>query len=65
MIGTPQIATTNTSEENQENTIDNTTKEDSEDKTPTDTNINMAFTGDIMCHNTVYNDAFDTASRNI
>lgn len=30
---------------------------------PTDTTINMAFTGDIMCHNTIYNDAFDSATE--
>ena len=30
---------------------------EAKEKTPTDTTINMAFTGDIMCHNTIYNDA--------
>ena len=27
------------------------------------TTINMAFTGDIMCHNTIYNDAFNKTSN--
>ena len=31
--------------------------------TPKDTSITMAFTGDIMCHNTMYNDAYNATSK--
>lgn len=30
--------------------------------TPKSTTINMALTGDIMCHNTIYNDAYSSSS---
>ena len=65
-----QIAEENSNEENtekdsNENSTKKDSKEDSEDSTPKDTNINLAFTGDIMCHNTVYNDAYDVDSRNL
>lgn len=32
-------------------------------ETKKDITINMAFTGDIMCHNTIYNDAFDKSNQ--
>ena len=61
-----QIAEENSNEENTEkDSNENSTKENSEDDKPKDTNINLAFTGDIMCHNTVYNDAYDVGSRNL
>ena len=31
-------------------------------ETNKNTTINMAFTGDIMCHNTIYNDAYDQST---
>lgn len=33
------------------------------DTTTKSTTINMAFTGDIMCHNTIYKDAFDSSNN--
>lgn len=57
-------------EENNEtsNNSTNTTNTTNTENTVTiaekkDTTINMAFTGDIMCHNTIYNDAFDKQSN--
>ena len=57
-------------EENNEtsNNSTNTTNTTNSENTVTiaekkDTTINMAFTGDIMCHNTIYNDAFDKQSN--
>lgn len=32
------------------------------ENTPKSTTINMALTGDIMCHNTIYNDAYSSSS---
>lgn len=45
-------------------TIKNTSSSEKDEKieTPKDTTINMAFTGDIMCHNTIYNDAYNSAT---
>ena len=61
-----RITNTETSESSDINTHNeqNTTIEnniDSENtKKPKSTTINMAFTGDIMCHNTIYKDAYDS-----
>lgn len=43
-----------------ENDKENSTKKDDEKK---DTTIKMAFTGDIMCHNTIYNDAYQAENE--
>ena len=41
----------------------NLDKKTSTEVVPKSTTINMALTGDIMCHNTIYNDAFDKQSN--
>lgn len=43
-------------------TTENATPQETEEETPKSTTINMAFTGDIMCHNTIYNDAYDSST---
>ena len=64
---------TTISEINQENNIQNTetseeTKNIQNTQSPTNevtkksTTINMAFTGDIMCHNTIYKDAYNSTN---
>ena len=50
----------------QENSISEDTEntvQQSESPKKQETTINMAFTGDIMCHNTIYNDAFNKSSN--
>lgn len=65
----PNIEQTNLEENNEtSNNSANTTNTTNGENTVTiaekkDTTINMAFTGDIMCHNTIYNDAFDKQSN--
>ncbi len=71
--------TTNTdttiSKINQENNIQNTetseetnntqnTQSPTNEVTKKSTTINMALTGDIMCHNTIYKDAYNSANGN-
>lgn len=52
-----------------DNSTNNTEKSNSTNATPTtevtkkSSTINMALTGDIMCHNTIYNDAFNKQSN--
>lgn len=41
------------------NISQNNSVEEITEQTPKSTTIHMAFTGDIMCHNTIYNDAFN------
>ena len=61
-----QVAEENSNKESVENSTDkNSTKKNSKDDKQKETNINLAFTGDIMCHNTVYNDAYDVSTRNL
>ena len=45
--------------------INNTENTNSKSNTPIkkSATINMAFTGDIMCHNTIYTDAFDSSNN--
>ncbi len=45
--------------------INNTENTNSKSNTPIkkSATINMAFTGDIMCHNTIYKDAFDSSNN--
>ena len=45
--------------------INNTENINSKSNTPIkkSATINMAFTGDIMCHNTIYKDAFDSSNN--
>ena len=61
------------SEINQENNIQNTetseetnniqnTQSPTNEVTKKSTTINMAFTGDIMCHNTIYKDAYNSTN---
>lgn len=45
-----------------DNTAQNTTLQEVEEETPKNTTIDMAFTGDIMCHNTIYKDAYDSST---
>ena len=60
---------------NQENNIQNTetseetnntqnTQSPTNEVTKKSTTINMALTGDIMCHNTIYKDAYNSANGN-
>lgn len=66
------ITTNNTQNENAPDNIilDNQTSQNSitdeteKPTTPKSTTINMALTGDIMCHNTIYNDALDKSTNN-
>lgn len=52
------------SNDNQTNTAENTNVETpSSETTAKSSTINMAFTGDIMCHNTIYNDALNKQSN--
>lgn len=66
---------TTISEINQENNIQNTETSEETNNTPNtqsptnevtkkSTTINMAFTGDIMCHNTIYKDAYNSTNGN-
>ena len=66
---------TTISEINQENNIQNTetseetnniqnTQSPTNEVTKKSTTINMAFTGDIMCHNTIYKDAYNSTNGN-
>ena len=66
---------TTISEINQENIIQNTetseetnniqnTQSPTNEVTKKSTTINMAFTGDIMCHNTIYKDAYNSTNGN-
>ena len=66
---------TTISEINQENIIQNTetseetnniqnTQSPTNEVTKKSTTINMALTGDIMCHNTIYKDAYNSANGN-
>ncbi len=65
----PNAKQTNLEENNEtSNNSTNTTNTMNSENTVTivekkDTTINIAFTGDIMCHNTIYNDAFDKQSN--
>lgn len=65
----PNAKQTNLEENNEtSNNSTNTTNTTNSKNTVTiaekkDTTINIAFTGDIMCHNTIYNDAFDKQSN--
>lgn len=65
----PNTKQTNLEENNEtSNNSTNTTNTTNSENTVTiaekkDTTINIAFTGDIMCHNTIYNDAFDKQSN--
>lgn len=62
---TNEINEENETEENngKSNNTDVTAIKETREKVPTDTTIDMAFTGDIMCHNTIYNDAFNSDSQ--
>ncbi len=52
------------SNDNQTNIAENTNVETpSSETTAKSSTINMAFTGDIMCHNTIYNDALNKQSN--
>ena len=66
---------TTISQINQENNIQNTetseetnntqnTQSPTNEVTKKSTTINMALTGDIMCHNTIYKDAYNSANGN-
>ena len=66
---------TSISKINQENNIQNTetseetnntqnTQSPTNEVTKKSTTINMALTGDIMCHNTIYKDAYNSANGN-
>lgn len=46
-----------------DNMAENIQTQESEKPTPKSTTINMAFTGDIMCHNTIYNDAYNASTQ--
>lgn len=48
--------------EDKTNLIDNKTTQEEKSFSKT-TTITMTFTGDIMCHNTMYNDAYDSSSK--
>lgn len=50
---------------NSNNNINNeiTVPQEPEKQASKETTINMAFTGDIMCHNTIYNDAYDSLTK--
>lgn len=54
--GIAEITADNNQTTNTENADSNTTPAEATKKTTT---INMALTGDIMCHNTIYNDALN------
>lgn len=56
--------TTNISNEIQsENNISNLTENQPIEPEIADTTFTMAVTGDIMCHNTMYNDAYDSTTK--
>ena len=56
-----QIATYNENNLNFESNSNSEDNQSQEQKNESkDTTINMAFTGDIMCHNTVYKDAYNS-----
>mgnify|MGYP004590808423 CR=1 FL=1 len=57
---TQTTMTDNSTNNTQNNNSDNTT---TTEPTKKSTTINMALTGDIMCHNTIYNDAFNKQSN--
>ena len=52
----------NTTDLNENNIVPNTISEFQNDE-PQSTTIHMALTGDIMCHNTIYNDAYDSETE--
>lgn len=56
-----QTAITDNSTNNTQNVNSDTTT--TTEPTKKSTTINMALTGDIMCHNTIYNDAFNKQSN--
>ena len=56
-----QTAITDNSTNNTQNANSDTTT--TTEPTKKSTTINMALTGDIMCHNTIYNDAFNKQSN--
>lgn len=59
-----QVLNEVSSNDNQTNTVENTNVETpSSETTAKSSTINMAFTGDIMCHNTIYNDALNKQSN--
>ena len=58
---TDEENTTETNNEDNNNSI--IISQEPKEKVPTDTTIDMAFTGDIMCHNTIYKDAFNSDSQ--
>lgn len=59
-----QVLNEVSSNDNQTNTVENTNVEPpSSETTAKSSTINMAFTGDIMCHNTIYNDALNKQSN--
>ena len=51
--------------ESENSVSENTTLEKPKTKVPQNTTINMAITGDIMCHNTIYNDAYNLDTRKL
>ena len=52
------------SEENVTNNLNtNSTSSEIKKEEKKDTTINMAFTGDIMCHNTIYKDAYNSSTN--
>ena len=61
----PQNSTEVSTSDNSTITTENTTSETkiTPEVTKKNTTINMALTGDIMCHNTIYNDAFNKQSN--
>lgn len=61
----PQNSTEVSTSDNSTITTENTTSETktTPEVTKKSTTINMALTGDIMCHNTIYNDAFNKQSN--
>lgn len=46
-----------------DNSTNNAKTQEPEVQTPKSTTINMVFTGDIMCHNTIYNDAYNASAK--
>ena len=52
----------NTTDLNENNIVPNTISEFQNDE-PQSTTIHMALTGDIMCHNTIYKDAYNSETE--
>lgn len=57
------ISDGNTNDSLTANENTNNKSEEKKEDVPKSTTINMTFTGDILCHNTIYYDAYDKASK--